>query len=201
MEFNEKLQELRKQKGFTQEELAQELFVSRTAVSKWESGRGYPNIDSLKAISKFFGVTVDELLSGEELLTISEEDSKKRENRFRDLVFALLDLSVVLLAVLPLFGQKAEDMIQCVSLLSLTEVAPYLHVLYMSAVVGMSILGGLTLALQNWEQAVWSRNKNKISLFLNIAGVLLFVISQQPYAATFLLTFLIIKVLMLVKWQ
>ena len=71
----------------------------------------------------------------------------------------------------------------------------------MSAVVGMSILGGLTLALQNWEQAVWSRNKNKISLFLNIAGVLLFVISQQPYAATFLLTFLIIKVLMLVKWQ
>ena len=201
MEFNEKLQELRKQKGFTQEELAQELFVSRTAVSKWESGRGYPNIDSLKAISKFFGVTVDELLSGEELLTISEEDSKKRENRFRDLVFALLDLSVVLLAVLPLFGQKAEDMIQSVSLLSLTEVAPYLHVLYMSAVVGMSILGGLTLALQHWEQAVWSRNKNIISLFLNIAGVLLFVISQQPYAATFLLTFLIIKVLMLVKWQ
>ena len=51
MEFNEKLQELRKQKGFTQEELAELLFVSRTAVSKWESGRGYPNIDSLKAIS------------------------------------------------------------------------------------------------------------------------------------------------------
>ena len=64
MEFNEKLQELRKQKGFTQEELAELLFVSRTAVSKWESGRGYPNIDSLKAISKLFSVTIDELLSG-----------------------------------------------------------------------------------------------------------------------------------------
>ena len=47
MEFNEKLQELRKGKGLTQEELAQAIFVSRTAVSKWESGRGYPNIDSL----------------------------------------------------------------------------------------------------------------------------------------------------------
>ena len=67
MEFNEKLQELRKQKELTQEELAEVLFVSRTAISKWESGRGYPNIDSLKAIAKFFGVTIDELLSGDEL--------------------------------------------------------------------------------------------------------------------------------------
>ena len=50
MEFNEKLQELRKKKGLTQEELADILFVSRTAVSKWESGRGYPNIESLRDI-------------------------------------------------------------------------------------------------------------------------------------------------------
>lgn len=54
MELNEKLQELRKQKGLTQEELAERLYVSRTAVSKWESGRGYPNIESLKAVASFF---------------------------------------------------------------------------------------------------------------------------------------------------
>ena len=53
MELSEKLQELRKEKGLTQEELAEALFVSRTAISKWESGRGVPNIESLKAISKF----------------------------------------------------------------------------------------------------------------------------------------------------
>ena len=58
MEFNEKLQELRKQKGLTQEELAAQLFVSRAAVSKWESGRGHPGIDSLKAISRFFSVSI-----------------------------------------------------------------------------------------------------------------------------------------------
>ena len=57
MEFNEKLQELRKQKGLTQEELAELLYVSRTAISKWESGRGYPNIDSLKAIARFLKMT------------------------------------------------------------------------------------------------------------------------------------------------
>ena len=66
MEFHEKLHSLRKQKGLTQEALAEALHVSRTAVSKWESGRGYPNIDSLKATAAFFGVTVDELLTENE---------------------------------------------------------------------------------------------------------------------------------------
>ena len=67
MEFNEKLQLLRKQQEMTQEQLAEKLFVSRTAVSKWESGKGYPNIDSLRNLAEFFSVSIDELLSGEEL--------------------------------------------------------------------------------------------------------------------------------------
>ena len=78
MELSEKLQELRKEKGLTQEELAEALFVSRTAISKWESGRGVPNIESLKAISKFFSVSIDELLSGEEILKIADEDDKQK---------------------------------------------------------------------------------------------------------------------------
>ena len=79
MEFNEKLQELRKNKGLTQEELAEALYVSRTAISKWESGRGYPSIDSLKEIAKYFSVTIDELLSSDEVLSIAEEDNKQKE--------------------------------------------------------------------------------------------------------------------------
>ena len=106
MEFNEKLQELRKQRGLTQEELAQSLYVSRTAISKWESGRGYPNIDSLKAIAKFFGVTIDELLSGDELLTIAEEDNKQKGKHLRDLVFGLLDCSVAMYDSVGLQGNR-----------------------------------------------------------------------------------------------
>ena len=75
MEFNEKLQELRKSRGLTQEELAEALFVSRTAISKWESGRGYPNLDSLKEISKYFSITIDELLSGDKLISIAEKEN------------------------------------------------------------------------------------------------------------------------------
>ena len=69
---------LRKQKGLTQEELASKLFVSRTAVSKWESGKGYPNIESLKAIAGVFNISVDELLSGNEILNIAEQDGKRK---------------------------------------------------------------------------------------------------------------------------
>ena len=201
MEFNEKLQELRKKKGLTQEELAEVLFVSRTAISKWESGRGYPNIDSLKAIAKFFGTTIDELLSSDELLTIAEEDTKQMKHHFRDLVFGLLDCSIAMFFFLPFFGQKADAVIQEVSLLSLTEIAPYLKTAYLVVVIGVIISGILTLALQNCYQAFWVKNKGKISLALNAVGALLFIISSQPYAAAFLFIFLVIKALMLVKWQ
>lgn len=201
MEFHEKLQELRKQKGLTQEELAQALFVSRTAISKWESGRGYPNIDSLKAIARFFGITIDELLSGDELLSIAEEDNERKEHHIRDIVFGLLDCSVAMFFFLPFFGQKAEGIVREVSLLSMSEIAPYLRISYFVAVMGMIVLGILTLTLQNCQRAFWVKHKSKLSLVLSMVGVLLFVISSQPYAAAFLFVFLMIKVLMLIKWS
>lgn len=201
MELNQKLQELRQQKGMTQEELAEVLFVSRAAISKWESGRGYPSIDSLKAISKFYGVTIDELLSGDDLLTIAEEDTRQKENKFRDLVFGLLDCSVTMLFVLPFFGQKINEMIQGVSLLFLDDINIYLKSIYCIVVIGIIILGILTLVLQNSNKIFWVKNKSKLSLMLNAVGLLIFIISTQPYAATFLFLFLMIKVLMLIKWQ
>ena len=200
MELNEKLQELRKKKGLTQEELAEALFVSRTAVSKWESARGYPNIESLKAIAKFFGVTIDELLSGDELLSIAEEEGRQKENRVRDLVFGLLDCSVAMLFFLPLFGERGTAMIQAVSLLSLVGIAPYLKIAYVAAVMAMVALGVAALALQPCRNMFWMKNKSKLSLLLNALGALLFIISSQPYAATLLFIFLTIKGLMLIKW-
>ena len=199
MEFHEKLQNLRKHKALTQEELADSLFVSRTAISKWESGRGYPSIDSLKAIAKFFGVTIDELLSGEELLTIAQEDQKEKERHICNLVFGLLDCSIVLFFFLPLFGQKTGDSVREVSLLSLVEIATYLRIIYCSVVIAIVIWGVLELSLQNWHKSFWVKSKCKISLMLNILATLLFIISTQPYVATLLFAFLIIKVLMLVK--
>ena len=91
MEFNEKLQHLRKENNMTQEQLAERLYVSRAAVSKWESGKGYPNIESLKAISKLFSVSIDDLLSGDELLTLAETENRTNINTIYGLIFGILD--------------------------------------------------------------------------------------------------------------
>lgn len=199
MEFHEKLQELRKNRGLTQEELAEALYVSRTAISKWESGRGMPSIESLKAISKFFAVTLDDLLSSEELLVIAEDDHKQKEMHIRDLIYGLLDCSMALLFVLPFFGQKVNGAIQEVSLLALTEIQVYLKILYLVTIVGMTAFGILTLVLRSCNGESWVKYKSKVSLSVNAIGVFLFIISQQPYAAVYVFAFLIIKALMLIK--
>ena len=199
MEFNEKLQELRKQKGLTQEELAEKLYVSRTAISKWESGRGYPNIESLKAIAKFFSVTVDELLSSGEVLTIAEEDSKRKEKHFRDLMYGLLDICIAMLLFLPFFAQKADGTVQGVSLIALDGVQPYLKIAYLVVVILMIAMGILILALQNCQRAAWIKSKTIISLILCAIAVLAFMISSQPYAAVFAFALLAIKALLLIK--
>ena len=62
MDFNNKLYELRKQKGFSQEELANRLNVSRQTISKWEVGESTPDMENLVAISELFEISLDELV-------------------------------------------------------------------------------------------------------------------------------------------
>ena len=73
--FSEKLQLIRKNKGLTQEELAEKLTVSRQAVAKWESGQAYPDISNLIQISNLFHVTVDYLVRDQECMVGLSSDS------------------------------------------------------------------------------------------------------------------------------
>ena len=199
MTFGEKLRKLRTDRGLTQDDLAEKIYVTRTAISKWESDRGYPNIDSLKAISKFFSVSIDDLLSPDEVLTIAEQDNKQKETRFKDLVYALLDLCISMLLFLPFFAKAADGIIQSVSLIALDGVQTYLKIAYLAVVIGMTVMGVLTLTLQNCQAAVWVKSKTTASLALGAILVLLLMISSQPYAAVFAFVLLTIKALMLIK--
>ena len=199
MTFGEKLKKIRTEAHLTQDELSEKLFVSRTAISKWESDRGYPNIESLKELAKFFSVTVDDLLSTDEVLTIAEEDSKQKEKHFRDLIYGLLDLCIAMLLFLPFFAKKADGIIQSVSLIVLDGVQPYLKTAYFAVVISMIVMGVLTLVLQNCQAAAWIKSKTMISLILGAIAVLVFMISSQPYAAVFAFVLLVIKTLLLIK--
>ncbi len=66
MKFQEKIQNLRKEHGLSQEELAEAVGLSRQAITKWETGLTYPDIDNLIALSNYFKVTIDSLLKQEE---------------------------------------------------------------------------------------------------------------------------------------
>ncbi|MBE6988843.1 MAG: helix-turn-helix transcriptional regulator [Ruminococcaceae bacterium] len=193
MDFNEKLQKLRKDKGITQEELAEILFVSRTAVSKWETGRGYPNLESLKAIANFFNVSIDDLLSGDEVITIAEQDSKQKESDFIRRIFALLDCGMIAFLFLPLFGQSKDEIVQSLSLFSLTNIQPYLRAAYYIIVIAIILWGILALAIKT------DRKTEQVSIVLSMAGAMLFILSRQPYAAAMLLIFLAIKAFLLIK--
>ena len=199
MEFNEKLQELRRREGMTQEELASKLYVSRTAISKWESGRGYPNIESLKAISKLFSVTVDELLSSEEILTVAEEDGNYKSGRTRSFVIGLLDISAVLLLILPLFAQKSGEFVESVPLLTLSQAPGYLKIIFFALIFCTVILGIFEVALQSIKKALWKKRINITSFALSFLSILLFILSLKPYAAVFAFALLAIKSLIFIK--
>ena len=199
MEFCQKLQELRKGKGLTQDELAKRLFVSRTAISKWESGRGYPNIQSLKEIANFFSVTVDELLSGEEVIKIAEEDNARKQKHARDWVFGVLDIGALLLFFLPFFADRSGNSVQTGAFLMLTGMQPYLKILYAIALGGMALLGFLRLALQKCSFSFWEKTKNIFSFSVNALVLLLFIVSLQPYPSILVFVPLIIKLSTFIK--
>lgn len=72
MTFGEKLKNARKEAGFTQEQFAEKMSISRSAVAKWESDKGMPDVNNLKIMSQLLGVSIDHLLDEDESLNLME---------------------------------------------------------------------------------------------------------------------------------
>lgn len=198
MEFNEKLQELRKGKGLTQEELAEKLFVSRAAVSKWESGRGYPSIDSLKEISRYFSVTIDELICPEEIISAAEEEKQAFAGRTISFISNTLDLLTVLMLFLPVFG-NGEASPMAVSLFRLTGVHSWVRIVFLT-VIGLSALNGLCgLILVHFNRPVWNKHRLVTGMVLSVLAVAVFIAARQPYAGILSFSLLVIKTFGIIK--
>lgn len=103
MKFNEKLFELRKSKGLSQDEIGEEVHVSRQTVSKWETGQSYPDFQRLVKLSDYFGITLDELVRDIDVQDIRDKDLTEekiasiykdieRFKNFKDVVMKVINI-------------------------------------------------------------------------------------------------------------
>ena len=200
MEFHEKLQELRKSRGLTQEELAESLYVSRTAVSKWESGRGYPSIDSLKEISNYFSVTIDDLLSSEKLLFIAEKENKSNLRNICDLLFGILDICSFLLIVLPLYPNTVNGFVYSVNLFAYVRTTSLNRFVYWIMFISLVVIGIIKLTLTKLRIEKCSKILTEVSMVISILMVLFLAITRQAYAVIVVFLLLVIKGMLLLKY-
>jgi transcriptional regulator with XRE-family HTH domain len=199
LEFNEKLQQLRKQKELTQEQLAEQLYVSRTAISKWESGKGYPNIESLKCIAKLFSVSIDELLSGEELITLAETENRSNLGEVYSLIYGVLDLMLALCIFLPLYGKSEGSYIRAVNLMAFTDTTRINLIIYWVIFVFMIGLGITQLIFVYFEKESWRSLTAKCSIGLQIFAICFFAAAREPYVTTLVFLLFVMKLFILIK--
>lgn len=199
MEFNEKLQELRKSRGLTQEELAEALFVSRTAISKWESGRGYPSIDSLKEISKYFSVSIDELLTGEKLISIAEKENKSNIQKMCNLLTGIVDLFSFILIVLPLYPNPINGYIYSVNLFAYTETTSFNRMLYWIMFLALVLVGAVKIIITQFELNKGQKIVTAFSIVLSILVILFLAMTREAYAVTIAFFLFVVKGILLFK--
>lgn len=196
MDFNEKLQELRKSRGLTQEELAEALYVSRTAISKWESGRGYPSIDSLKMISRFFSVKIDDLICSDEIISAAENEHRQFVSRYLALICGALDALTAVLLFIPAFGGGASSA-ETVPLFVVTGVRPWIKIVF-AAIIVITVLNGICgMILTRFDKPLWNKHRLVTGMVLSMLGVAVFIMTRQPYAGILCFAFLAIKGILL----
>lgn len=122
MEFGEKLKQARETKGITQQTLANQLFVTRQAVSRWECGARFPDLLTARKLSEYLEVSLDELLSPDETTKCIEENPIIESSailRVQTALYGFHGMAYLLLLVYSLYiwGYSIEDIIQWPSVL------------------------------------------------------------------------------------
>lgn len=196
MDFGEKLKALRTERGLTQEQLAAKLYVSRTAVSKWETGGGSPNLDSLQVVARLFDVSVDDLLSTDDLIVLARDERRSTARSSGMLSFGLLDVLAVVFAFIPLYGVDDGSFVRMANLADYGASVDFgaSFAVMAAAVVSLMFVGAVEIVLA----AAGSRRAARIVALVGFAvqalAVVLFASTMQPYATTLMFVLLLAKV-------
>lgn len=202
--FAQKLQFYRKQFGLTQENLAEKLNVSRVAVSKWESGRGFPNLDSLKGVSDLFGISIDDLISSKAISNFVKSDDGNAAKNLMGVLFALVDFSAILFFMLPVFALRSvsynsELIVKSVNLFVLCQnLSP--ASLMLATVSATSILfGAVELVCQNTRLQKVKAILIVLSFCASLILIASFAVCNQPYPCLLGILLIALKAILFVK--
>ena len=208
-EFGEKLKILRAQKNMTQEQLAEKLFVSRVTVSKWESGRGLPNIDSLKLLANIMEVSVDELLCGREIVCVAERQILQTGENLQRFFMALADILCVLLLFLPIYTDFSNATFHQTVISSLHTANVLTKIGHYFFDILISTFGLFELALQNIQadkksqaavQKPFFSAQTILSVLITLAAIFWNIITRQMYVGIFLVFMLALKFFILISF-
>ena len=193
MNFANNLQKLRKLSSMSQEALAEKLDVTRQSVSKWESGKGYPSIDSLKYMSKLFSISIDNLLSSEEILDIAEQDKQQRLKKNNGFIFSAFDILSLFMIILPLYESTVNNYIYSVSLFAKNDLFNYIKITYLVSYIILFIIGIVEIILNLLGKEKIQKNLNIISLLIHLALILFFIMTKEPYACSLIFILFVFK--------
>lgn len=193
MELYKKIQTLRKERGLTQEELANMLFVSRTAVSKWETGRGIPSMDSLQMIAKLFNISIDSLLSADEIIMVAKNENKESISRYAFFINGIFNVFAAITLFLPLYKLEINHQFYSVVLYNL---GGWLATVYFFLTLVIVVIGIIQILLNKTGSKKLKMVFSFIDLTVNIITVFVLIISGQPYPAVTFFLFFVIKMIL-----
>jgi len=173
MTVGERLFNLRKEKNLSQEELANALDVSRQTISKWETDQSTPDFDKIIPLCNYFGITSDELLTGNSnIIESKKEDNKKTFARNIAISVCMYILAVVAMLIFAFFNKP--------------EIGVVAFFVIVALATGLVVYNGITYSNSNEEKKVETKEEKEERLVKEIVGAIgaaiYFIVSFATFA-------------------
>lgn len=192
MELNEKIKKYRKEAGLSQEDLASKIYVSRTLITKYESGSAFPTQENLEKIAIAFNVKVEDLLSDKEKNEIVEKSFKTNQRFWMilSICFTLISIILLLLSVIPFYQYSSYDY----SAVSYPDNPTPVHVTGYASIIGATLRAGNPISVINIVLLVCSiiisllsfTNLNsKVLKIIKLVSIVIFVASVALFFISF----------------
>ena len=115
MELSKRIKELRTEKGWSQEVLAERIYVSRQTISNWETEKSYPDVQSLLILGDIFGVSLDDFIKGD-VDTMKEKVNEKDVRAMKFMRYTAVIGFLLLMTAVPVFNEYGSEFVRCIGL-------------------------------------------------------------------------------------